>query len=206
MDVSIRDDYLPDMPLDPNSLRDALETLGAILEDRGTACHIVVIGGGALLLVGLVHRSTKDLDVVALAHDGALVRASPFPPELAEAVRDVALALDLPEDWLNAGPADLLTFGLPQGFTDRTTVESFGALTVHVASRVDQVAFKLYAAADHWPHHGKHLQDLQALAPTPDELVSAARWCRTHDASEAFRDVQLTPVLGLFGVSEVPRG
>jgi len=87
-----------------------------------------------------------------------------------------------------------------EGVADRAEVQRFGPLTVRIASRIDQIAFKLYAAADHWPLRGKHLQDLQALTPTVVELVDAARWCRTHDPSVGFRDVQLGPVLGLFDV------
>ena len=53
----------------------------------------------------------------------------------------------------------------------------------------------------HWPLQSKHVQDLRALTPTKAELVAAARWCTTHDASEGFRDVQLARALALFGVA-----
>jgi hypothetical protein len=193
------------MPLTHDSLRDALATLGSILEDRGYSYEVVVIGGGALLLIGLITRSTKDLDVVALADGDKWSRASPLPKPLTQAVKDVADALDLADDWLNAGPTDLLDFGLPEGFASRTTVERFGSLTVRYASRIDQVAFKLSAAADHWPDRSKHLHDLRALSPSVEDLVAAARWCTTHDTSAGFRDVQFAPVLLIFGVTDVPR-
>ncbi len=98
----------------------------------------------------------------------------------------MAGALDLPEDWLNPGPADLLDLGLPAGFSDRVEIRRYGALTVRLAARVDQVAFQLYAAVDQGPD-SKHFADLKRLAPTPDELLAAARWTRTHDPSEGFR-------------------
>ena len=192
------------MPLTPTTLREALDTLGAILADRGHSYDIVVIGGGALQLVGLIDRPTKDLDVVALAGVEPWSSAAPLPDPLLEAVKDVALALELEPDWLNPGPTDLLDLGLPDGFADRTTAERFGALTVRYAAREDQIAFKLYAAADHWPNEGKHLQDLRALAPTPEELRTAARWCMSHDPSPGFRDMLLQPVLAALGVPEVP--
>ena len=95
-------------------------------------------------------------------------------------------------------------FGLPRGFADRVEVRTWGGLTVYLACRVDQVALKLYAAADHWPDRNRHLVDLRQLLPTREELEAAARWCRTHDPSEGFRDFQLRPVLASLGV-EVPR-
>jgi hypothetical protein len=65
------------MSLDSDTLREALRTLGAILEDRGVSYEVVVIGGGALLLVGLIERATKDIDVVALAVGDQWVSATP---------------------------------------------------------------------------------------------------------------------------------
>lgn len=186
--------------MERDSLRTALVTLGAVLHDRGLAYELVAIGGGALLLTGFIARSTKDLDVVARIDGAAWLRAEPLPLPLAQAVADVALALDLAPDWLNAGPTDLLTFGLPERFAERTTTERFSTLIVHFAGRTDQIAFKLYAAADHWPDHGKHLQDLRALSPTEAELLAAARWCTTHDTSEGFREILLAPVLTTFGL------
>ncbi|MBE0418385.1 MAG: hypothetical protein IBX63_11555, partial [Coriobacteriia bacterium] len=34
---------------------------------------------------------------------------------------------------------------------------------------------------------GRHTGDLAALAPTGEELLTAARWARTQDTSEEFR-------------------
>lgn len=100
--------------------------------------------------------------------------------------------------WLNAGPASLLDFGLPPGFLERTKRREFAGLIVRLASRYDQVCFKLFAAADDSPR-GKHFADLKELAPTPDELCSAARWTMTHDPSEGFRHI-LVQVLSRLGV------
>ncbi len=173
--------------------------LGELLADRDAVHDLAVVGGGALLLTGHIDRPTKDLDVVARIVDGGWTLAEPMPSDLDEAVRDVASALDLAPDWLNPGPTSLFDAGLPDGFASRAEVRRYGSLTVRLAARVDQIALKLYAAADDWPMKGKHLQDLQALHPTATELLDAAGWCTTHDPSEGFRDVQLAPVLGLFG-------
>jgi len=178
----------------------ALEALGDVLEARGESHELAVIGGGALILLGLVDRATKDLDVVARVEGGRWFTAEPLPDRLAEAVRDVASALDLSDDWLNSGPTELLALGLPAGFAERASVRRYGALMVHFASRKDQVAFKLYAAVDQGAD-SKHFSDLRKLSPTPSELLEAARWTRTHDSSEGFALV-LRQALAALGVED----
>ena len=187
--------------MEATDLREALETLGAILAARGQNFDIVVIGGGALLLLGLIDRPTRDLDIVSRIEGERWVEGEPMPGPLAQAIADVASALDLDGHWLNAGPTSLLRFGLPAGFADRVVTQRYGALTVRLAARIDQVAFKLYAAVDQGPR-SKHFKDLRLLTPTRDELRAAARWCQTHDTSEPFRDM-LIQALTALGVEDV---
>ena len=71
-------------------LEEALSTLGQLLQDRGEAYDVVIIGGGALLLLGLIERPTKDLDAVARAEGDRWLRAEPFPAGLTRAIEDVA--------------------------------------------------------------------------------------------------------------------
>ncbi len=160
----------------------------------------MAVGGGGLLLIGLIDRPTKDLDLVALRDADMLVPASKLPQPLAEAVEDVARVLDLAPDWINGGPASLLRFGLPDGFLDRVERRTYGGLEISLASRFDQIHFKLYAAADDRPG-GKHHVDLQRLRPTHDELRAAASWTRTHDPSEGFA-LMLSGVLRAFGLDD----
>lgn len=190
------------MNLTDATLQEALSTLGEILLDRGQHYDIVVIGGGALLLLELIARPTKDLDVVARVDGSRWIEAQPLPGPLLVAISEVAGALDLPNDWLNAGPSDLLRSGLPIGFADRTTTRIYGGLTVRIASRVDQIAFKLYAAVDQGLR-SRHFADLLVLEPTPSELWEASAWCRTQDVSEPFNDM-LVQALAALGF-EAPR-
>ena len=156
------------------ALERALHSLGAVLESRGYSYEVLVAGGSGLLLLGVITRPTADLDVVGLADGGVYRSADPLPGPLADAVADVGLALDLAPNWLNAGPASLMDFGLPEGFEQRVTIRRYGALAIHLAGRVDLICFKLYAAVDQGPR-SKHFADLQGLAPTRDELLVAAR-------------------------------
>lgn len=144
--------------------------------------EIVVIGGSALAALGLVNRATRDVDLVALAESGNLRSAKPLPDSLCTARDRVARDFSLDRNWLNAGPTDLLTWGLPEGFWARVVTQRYGrALVVHFAGRLDQIHFKLYAMVDQ--AGGRHEADLRALRPTTDELVAAARWSMTHDPS-----------------------
>ncbi len=176
------------MSMQLEALEQALSTLGALLEQRQAPYSIVIVGGSGLLLLGLMERPTADLDVIATAQDGRFVKLDQLPPTLAQAAREVAQALDLAENWLNTGPASLMDCGLPEGWSERLTTREYGWLRVHIPSRFDQICFKLYAAADRGPND-KHYEDLKALSPTDDELMSAARWTITHDPSDGFREL-----------------
>jgi hypothetical protein len=124
-------------------LETALHRLGALLALRNIEFELAVLGGGALLLLGLIERPTRDLDAVALV-DGAVLRKA-----------------------------------------------------LQIASRFDQVHFKLYAAVDQGPD-SKHADDLRRLRPTVEELEAAAAWCRQHDPSGAFAE-QLAQASEYFG-------
>jgi len=152
--------------------------------------NLVVCGGTALLAAGLVLRTTRDVDVVALMDDrGVLLDPAPLPLILVRTAREVAIDLGLPDDWLNNGPSSgaggLFRMGLPEGFVQRLTWSTFGEkLAVGFISRYDQIHFKLYAAVDQ--SGGYHADDLRQLNPADDELLAAARWTRTHDSSEGY--------------------
>lgn len=180
-----------------------LEALGQQLLASGSRFDLVVIGGSALLARGLVDRATRDVDVVALAAEDGVRSAVDLPQELLAAVEVVARDFEVPNDWLNNGPAELLRFGLPAGLESRWETQTYGpALRVRWASRFDQIHFKLYAAVD---QAGKHLGDLEALHPNRDELIAAARWSREHDPSEGFLNA-LSEALKYFGVEDANLG
>jgi len=173
------------MNIDATTLEEALEALGQILADRGHHYEVVAIGGGGLLLLGHIIRMTKDLDLVALVESDQFISAKPLPVDLALAISEVGMQLQLGKEWVNAGPSGLFDAGLPEGFKSRMKTLHYGGLTLHLAGRFDQICFKLYASVDQGPH-SKHFADLKLLEPTEAELAQAARWCITHDVSEDF--------------------
>lgn len=170
---------------DSQFLDRALKTLGKILAERHLHFEVVAIGGGGLLLLGMITRPTKDVDVVALIDKGNFISAKHLPKPLLEAIIEVGVALRMGSNWMNTGPSDLFTMGLPEGFADRMSTRHYGSLTLHLAGRFDQICFKLYATVDQGPS-SKHFGDLKSLKPTTTELKKAASWCKTHDVSDAF--------------------
>lgn len=157
-----------------------------------------MIGGGSLLLLGYIERPTADVDVVGLVEPNGYAKADALPQFLADGVGEVGRALGVGEQWLNVGPAGLIDFGLPDGTAERVTVRRYGSLEVHLPAREDLICFKLYAVVDQGPR-SKHMDDLRALAPSRDELVTAARWTRTHDPSVGFLG-ELRGALAVFDV------
>ena len=179
------------------ALSDQLQALGSQVE-------IVVIGGSALTALGLVKRATRDVDILAIADDGELRLAEPLPQALLSARAAVASDFGLAANWLNAGPTNLLKWGLPEGFASRVVTRSYGtALVVHFASRLDQIHFKLFAMVDQGG--GRHEADLRALSPAPGELAAAARWSITQDPSPGYRSV-LVGALRALGVDDADLG
>ena len=186
----------------PEHVHEMLERLSAALEIESSKHHdLLVCGGAALNVTGLVTRTTDDVDILALVVDGSDVPARPLPEDLERAIARVARDLSLPSDWLNAGPTDMQRFGLPVGILERAFLTNYGrTLTVRFATRFDQIHLKLFALVDQGP--GKHLRDFRSLDPSSEEVVQAARWCRTQDPSEGFRSV-LTDALSKLGFDDV---
>ena len=185
-------------------LKELLTALADQLARSAQSHELVVVGGAGLLALEIVDRGTKDVDVVARIEAGTLLKGRPLPAGLVEARDAVAEDFGVSEGWLNAGPADLVDFGLPDGILERLDTHVFNrALTVHFVSRYDQIHFKLYAFVDQGL--GKHEQDLRALDPSREELLEAARWARTHDPSPGFREV-LERALAYLGVEDVDLG
>lgn len=156
-----------------------------ILAAGGECISLVVCGGTALTALGLVSRTTKDVDVLGSLEKGNVRKIGRFPIWLSEAAAKVAADFDLPADWLNLGPESQLDTGLPAGLAGRLEKKTYGRrLTVCFISRIDQIHFKLYASLD---RGGYHVQDLFKLAPEESELHKACRWVLTQDVSAGFK-------------------
>jgi hypothetical protein len=176
--------------IEPGNIDDIFTAL-----DRQIGVHggmplgLVVCGGTALSALGLVMRTTKDVDVLGMVLEtpGGLIiqKIIKFQEWLTDAANKISRDFDLPENWLNLGPAAQVESGLPEGFEKRLVKRVYGQyLSIYYISRIDQIHFKLYAAIDRGDYH---VQDLFALRPIEDEIEMAAKWVITQDVSDVFK-------------------
>src|SRR3990172_3687302 len=90
----------------PGNFDESLQLLnGRLALDRAPRYNLVACGGTALNGAGLISRTTKDVDIVALMDDSeVLLDPAPLPQPLVDAAIVVAENLGVANDWLNNGP------------------------------------------------------------------------------------------------------
>ncbi len=178
------------MKIGPYILDELFLALAAHLEESKLSINIVVVGGASLAFGQYIERTTRDVDVIAKAErkDGQLIlsRATPFPAEFESAVRRVARDFGLQKDWLNAVVDKQWIFGLPPELDDDITWRDYGVLVVGFVGRCGLIPLKFFAAVDQGPL-SKHWQDLVALNPSVAEVDKAAKWVKTQDIGEEFK-------------------
>ncbi|MCK4646653.1 MAG: hypothetical protein KAU46_10400 [Candidatus Aminicenantes bacterium] len=189
-------------------IENVLMSLSEQLDAEGTGrIEMVVCGGAALNILEYVQRTTKDVDVIAFVNkdeDGAIFfkKTSPRKSEIVAAAKRVQRDFNLPENWLNTGPAPVLDFDLPEGLMKRVETLTYGkSLIIHFLGRYDQIHFKLFAAVDRG-RPDVHYHDLMALEPTAQELEDASRWSMTYDPSDPYKEV-LKEFLSKIGYKDV---
>jgi hypothetical protein len=162
----------------------ALLAVGELVQAAGERYSLVIIGGAALNLLGVVKRATRDVDVLAVSPSTdrsrpELVRPpDPLPAPLAKAVQTVGRDFGLADDWLNTEASLQWITGLPPGLEQRVQWRTYAGLRIGIAGRRDLIWLKLFAAAD---QGGRHARDLLALQPTDRELHEAADWVKNQD-------------------------
>jgi hypothetical protein len=172
------------------ALEAALTAVGEHLAHANEPCAIVVLGGAAMNLLGIVDRPTIDVDVLARADAaGTIHPPDPLPEGLRGAIAAVARDRGLLDNWINTAVADQWVFGLPEGLAGRLEWLTYGALQVGVVDRRDLVCFKLYASADQTGPDNVHVRDLLALNPNDEELERAGEWVRAQDPTSEFHAV-----------------
>ncbi|RYZ90220.1 MAG: hypothetical protein EOP04_04610 [Proteobacteria bacterium] len=156
----------------PRKLFDAnvvISEFDKFLLSQGLTFTAVAIGGSALSILGIIDRPTQDVDLLT----------SHIPSAIANASLAFADLHGLNSDWLNLGPLELLKH-LPADWTTHTVPLFNGkALTLRTLNRQLFINVKLWAMCD----RSRDLEDLIALAPTPDELKRAVTWVTPLDAN-----------------------
>jgi hypothetical protein len=157
------------MSLSPENKLEVLQQLDAELATLGVQRSLILCGGGALLVLDIIDRRTRDMDVITPQID----------PVLDMAAKKVAQHFGLSEEWLNNGPASLAR-DLTVGWEQRAVVIYEGScLEVKALGRGDLVASKMFAFCD----REDDLIDLLKMRPTGEELDSIYDWVLARDAS-----------------------
>ncbi len=187
-----------------SSIDEVLRRLSALMEDAGCPpVGLLVCGGAALNVVGVIQRGTRDIDVICVVEDVGgdvrFVKSDKLPFDLPRLVDDVARDLGLPmvdrkgnplpddQKWLNLGPHRLLEFGLPEGIENRLTKKQYHrCLTVYFIGREDQIFLKLYACLISY-REAVHTQDLYKIDPTEDEMRAAVAWLTVRSITDQHR-------------------
>lgn len=168
--------------------------------DGAPDMEVLCCGASALCVLGLLSRSTMDVDVLGVVvRDRDLNPCEVFPKEMEKAIANAGLELGLADDWFNGSASSLLVRGVPEGTLARSFAHrrTFGpCLTVRFLDRKDQVALKLFAALD--PVDGiRHLKDLEEITPEAGEISHALSWMGGWESSAAFRAKLKAIVTGL---------
>lgn len=142
------------------------------LTRRSLRFHTVIIGGAALIAMGVITRATKDVDCLF----------PEIPDAIKQASRDFARenpTLDLPDNWLNNGPMSLAD-DLPEGWRERLVEVYTGqAIVLQTLGRTDLLGTKLFALCDRL----EDWADCIALAPTAEELDACLPWVTARDGN-----------------------
>src|SRR5690606_37351828 len=93
-------------------LERVLHAVGELMRAEGATASIVEVGGASLSLLGLIPRTTRDVDVIARMEE-KLIPPDPLPPPLVRAIQTVARDFGLSSDWMNTDVALQWKSGLP---------------------------------------------------------------------------------------------
>ena len=102
------------------------DALGELLIAEGTEFGIIILGGAALNLLGIVERTTRHVDVLAITSSTLdnglpiLTTPEPLPEPLKRATERVARDFRLPEDWVDTTMGLQLQTGCRPGLKDES--------------------------------------------------------------------------------------
>lgn len=154
-------------------MKDVIISFDRYLSERSLVFEAVVIGGGALIIMDIVDRKTKDID--CLDPD--------VPPQIKKASKNFAKEMReflLDENWLNNGPVTLKN-ELPSGWRLRLQKLYEGkAINLKCLGREDLLKSKLFAYCD---RTNPDFHDLIRLKPTIEELNDSIGWVQIRDVN-----------------------
>ncbi len=154
-------------------MKEVIRAFDQYLKSESLRFEAVVIGGGALIIMDVVDRKTKDIDCLDPEIPKTIKAAS---QEFAKKHREFLLD----PNWLNNGPASLKR-ELPKDWQLRLQSLYIGeAMTLKCLGRSDLLKSKLFAYCDRTT---PDFEDLLKLKPTQIELEESIEWVKARDAN-----------------------
>lgn len=142
------------------------------LFSRNLKFEAVAIGGAALVILDVINRSTRDVDLLE----------TDIPEEILKASKEFANAYGLSDYWFNTGPVDLLR-NLPASWrNDLQPLYTGRSLVLKTLGRVDHIRTKFWAMCDRM----RDLDDLIAINPNDQEINLAIAWVKPLDTNPAW--------------------
>ena len=169
--------YMKKNLFDPKKL---LPEFDDFLYKNGIRFEAVVIGSGALTIMGFLERQTVDIDILNPKIPDKIL-------ELAEKFRiqKKKEGIYLIQNWINNGP-DKLLINLPKNWENRTQSFFKGkSISFVTLGRSDLLKDKLWGFCD-LREHDKPV--ILALKPTQSELVEAAQWVKNQEAHPSWSE------------------
>ena len=156
---------------DPKQL---LPQFDDFLHKKDVKFEAVVIGSGALTIMGFLQRYTVDIDVLdPKIPDKILKLAEEFR------IQKEKEGIYLIKNWINNGPEKLL-LNLPKDWSSRTQPFFAGkALTFLTLGRSDILKDKLWGFCD---LREQDRSVILVLKPSCNELLEAAKWVKDQEA------------------------
>lgn len=142
--------------LNETIIKKALNRLSEVLNEAQESRTLLLVGGAALQLLGFHHKTvTTDIDNLL-----------PMDEVLKNAVKTVALEMNLQINWLNSHSSSFAEKNIDYMKDAKTIIES-DSLTVKIVSVENFINLKVRAQID----RGFDLDDIVALNPTKEHLL-----------------------------------
>lgn len=158
---------------------ETIKEFDLFLKQKNLNFEAIVIGGGALSILGVISRETQDIDVLDPSISKEVLDAS---KEFAQ-IKNISTT-KLKENWLNNGPDSLKNF-LKEGWHLRLDNLYNGTnIKLQTLGRIDLIGTKLLAYCD----RGLDLKDCIDLNPTKEEIFSIVDWVKSYDSNPDWPD------------------
>lgn len=153
-------------------MKNIIKKFDQFLSENDEEFEMIIIGGGALVLLGIISRSTRDIDCLSPEIPAKIKKLSE------EFAKNSGLSLN--KDWLNNGPQSIVN-DLSPGWRDRLQLAFKGeSITLHTLSRIDLIKTKISAMCA----RGSDLNDVINLKPTLSELTETRSWLLSFDNND----------------------